>query len=154
MTVARNLAPSFTRQVNALGSLGVPITAANTKSDGASTIGTDSFLVLTAGTNDTYVESVRFAPTATTAATATAPTVARVFLCSVGTGATTSATATAWGEVQLPAVTADHSTTAAPSFDLFLDKIVPAGYFLIATNHVAPNANTAWKPYCHNALDY
>ena len=54
---------------------GVEVTAANTKSDGAGTIGTDIFLAFTAdATNGSFVRDIKTFLTATTAATATTAT--------------------------------------------------------------------------------
>lgn len=154
MPVARNPTVSFTKSANALGMVGVAVTAANVKSDGAGTIGTDMFLLLTAGTNDTYVQSVVWSATATAAATATTATTARLFLCAIGAGTPTATNCTCKGEVNLPSVSAANSTIPQPQFEIPFDDIVPAGYFLLVTNHVAPAVNSAWKAHCRYPGDY
>jgi hypothetical protein len=140
--MAGNASPQFTKN-GAIGS--VLITAANTSSQGAGTIGTDIFLVDTAdATNGSFVDTLRFIPTATAPTTTTA-TVARVFLSSVPSGATTSANTFLVAEVTLPAIAADNATTAVFPFDVPLNLRVPAGWTILVTTHAAPAANSAWR---------
>lgn len=140
--MASNTTPNFTKN----GTVGFkPITAANTKSDGAGTIATDIFLVFTAdATNGSFVEYVRFMPTATAAGTATTVTVGRVFLSTQASGATTSANTIMIAEVALPSVTADSTSAANNPIDVPINLRLPASMTILATNHAAPAANTAW----------
>ena len=86
--MAANSNPRFTK-IGKISS--VLVTAANTSSQGGGTVATDIFLAFTAdSTNGSFVERVRLIPTATAATTTTA-SVARVFVSSVASGATTSA---------------------------------------------------------------
>lgn len=141
--MSANANPRFPQKAN-LGTP-VPITAANTKSDGAGTIGTDIFLALTAGADGSLVEYVRFNPTASVAATTTNATTARVFWSTAVSGAVTSANTHLIGEVNLPASSADHSTNPTNPIDLPVQMWIPANATILVTNHVAPAANTAWK---------
>lgn len=118
--------------------------SANTKSDGSGTIGTDIILIFTAGANGSYIESVRFIPTASTAATATSATTLRLFLSSQTSGATTNANTSLLAEITAAAQTADHSTTAISFFEIALNKKIQANYTLLASAHVVNAANTAW----------
>jgi hypothetical protein len=141
--MAANAQPRFTKQANVSA---VKVTAANTSSAGGGTVGTDIFKAFTAdATNGSFVEKIMWMPCSTAAATATTATTARVFLSSVGTGATTDANTHLVAEISLPAQTADHSTQAVNPFPLPLGINVPAGWFIHVTNHVAPAANTFWK---------
>jgi hypothetical protein len=137
-----NSDPIFTKN----GKIGsVLITAANTSSQGGGTIGTDIFLAFTAdATNGSFVQRVRFIPTATTPTTTTA-TVARIFISSVTTGATSSANTYLWDELTLPAVAADNASAAVMEFDVLLGFALPPGFTILVTNHAAPAANTAWR---------
>lgn len=120
--------------------------AANTKSDGTGTIGTDIFKAFTAGSNGAYVTRVRFIPVATAAATTTTATIGRVFLSSLTTGATTGTTNTFLvGEVSLPAVSADHSTAPTNPIEVMVNAAIPSGWTILVTNHSAPAANTSWQ---------
>lgn len=119
--------------------------AANTKSDGAGTIGTDIFLAFTPGANGSYVEALRIMATATAAATATAGTVARIFLSTQTSGATTAANTFMIGEVAIPAITADQSTTATNWFDFPLGFRIPAGLQILVSSHVVNNASTSLR---------
>ena len=124
----------------------VLITAANTSSQGGGTIGTDIFKAFTAdATNGSYVDRVRFIATATAANTNTTATVARVFLSSQTTGATTSANTWLLGEITLPVISADSSSVGQQPYDVVLGFAIPAGYTILVTNHAAPAANTAWR---------
>lgn len=124
----------------------VLVTAANTSSQGGGTIATDIFKAFTAdATNGSYVRFVRLIPTASAAGTATTATVARIFLSTQTSGATTSTNTWLIAEYTLPAVTADSTSAAVIWFDIPLNLSVPAGYTILATTHAAPAANTAWR---------
>ena len=137
-----NTDPIFTRQ----GALdGVLITAANTSSQGGGTIATDIFLLFTTdATNGSFIQRVRWIPTATTPTTTTA-TVGRLFTSTVGSGATTSANTRLIHEIVLPAIPADNATSAVNFYDVILGFALPAARYILATNHAAPAANTAWR---------
>jgi hypothetical protein len=137
--MAANTNPIFslTPQVSA-----VAVTAACTKSDGAGTIGTDIFKAFTAGSDGSWVSRLRITPFASVAATATTATVARVFVSSATSGAVTSATCFLIGEVSLPSVTADHSTTAINPVEIPLNFALKASWTILVTTHAVPAANT------------
>lgn len=137
--MAGNATPQFTKNGN-VGA--VAITAANTKSDGAGTIGTDIFKAFTAGADGAYVDFVRFMAYATTAATTTTATVGRVFISSQTSGATTVSNTWLVGEVPLPAVSADATTTAVNAIDFPLGFRIPAGYTILVTTHHTPAASS------------
>lgn len=121
-------------------------TAANTKSDGTGTIGTDIFKAFTAGANGSYVTRVRFNPVATTAGTATTGTVGRVFLSTKTSGATTGTTDTFLvGEVTLPVTTADSASAPTNPIEVMINAAIPAGMTVLITNHAAPAANSSWQ---------
>ena len=123
----------------------VLITAANTSSQGGGTIGTDIFKSFSAdATNGSFVQRVRFIPTATTPTTTTA-TVGRVFISSVTSGATTSANTFLVGEITLPAIAADNASTGVIWFDVMLGFAIDPSFTVLVTNHAAPAANTAWR---------
>lgn len=123
----------------------VLVTAANTSSQGGGTIGTDIFLAFTAdATNGSFVQRVRCIPTATAPTTTTA-TVARIFISTQASGATSSANTYLWDEVVLPAISADNASAAVPEFDIMLGFPLAAGATILVTNHAAPAANTAWR---------
>ena len=137
-----NSDPIFTKN----GKIGsVLVTAANTSSQGGGTIGTTIFLAFTAdATNGSFVQRVRLIPTATAATTTTA-TVARVFVSTVASGATTSANTYLVAEITLPAIAADNASTAVQPFDVPLGFALPASGTILITTHAAPAANTAWR---------
>lgn len=123
----------------------VLVTAANTSSQGGGTIGTDIFLAFSGDdTNGSFVQRVRWIPTAT-APTSTTATVGRVFISSVDSGTTTSSNTYLFAEVTLPVVAADNATTAVIWFDIPFGIPLKAGQNILVTNHAAPAANTAWR---------
>jgi hypothetical protein len=121
----------------------VRVTAANTSSQGGGTIGTDIFLAGTIGDSGTFVDRVRFSPTATTP-TSTTATVARVFYSTQSSGATANTNTFLLGELTLPVVAADNASASAQVFDLPINMSLPTGYYILVTHHAAPAANTAW----------
>lgn len=139
--MAANTSPIFTLTPN-VGS--VLVTAANTSSQGGGTVGTDIFLAFTAGANGSYIDRIRWIPTATAATTTTA-TVGRAFLSTIASGATTSANTKLWEERTLAAIAADNASTAVVWYDTPLGFFIPATTTILVTNHAAPAANTAWR---------
>lgn len=140
--MAANSNPKFTKNGRVSSVL---VAAGNTSSQGGGTVATDIFLAFTAdATNGSFVERVRLIPTATTPASTTA-TVARVFVSSIASGATTSANTYLVGEVTLPAIAADNASAAVIPFDVQLGFALPASGTILVTTHAAPAANTAWR---------
>lgn len=131
-----------------------PITAANTKSDGSGTIGTNLSLIATIGTKGSELEKVVVWGTATAAATPCAATTIRIYMCSIGSGSPTSANCVMIAEDQLPADTADHATTALNPHVIPIGMRIPGGYFILASIGTAAAASTAWVaiPFCRDYL--
>lgn len=124
----------------------VAATAANTSSQGGGTIGTDIFKAFEAdATNGSFVRDIRFMPTSTVAATSTTATVARVFISSVTSGATTNANTHLYAEAALASQTADQTTSGVYPVVIPLNIALPPSYTILITNHAAPGANTQWK---------
>lgn len=146
-----NTAPIFSLTPNIGGGAA---TAANTVGDGGGTIGTDIFKIFTAGANGAWLNRIRFQAVSSVAATATTATVARVFISSVTSGATTNANTFCVLEVTLATVTADHSTAATDFVERQLNMAIPAGYTVLITNHAAPAANTRWLTTLPGSGDY
>jgi hypothetical protein len=132
----------------------VSITAANVKSDGTGTIGTDIFLLHTAGGSGSYVGRVRFVPSGSTAATASTPTVGRVYISTQTAGATTNANTFRVDEVAMPAVTTDQTTVQTAFFEIRVDSYLNAGQTLLVSTHHAPAANTAVQAIALGTGDY
>ncbi len=120
---------------------GVNISAANIKSDGTGTIGTDLFLLATAGSAGMFVNKIRFMPVATTA-TSTGATVFRAYLATVSTGATTPG-GNIWliGECTGAAQSAANASTAIYPWEIPIGFAIPSGTFIVVSSQVAPTAN-------------
>lgn len=119
------------------------VDAANTNSDGTGNITTPTmYLLITAGTNGTLLNFVRVMCSASAAATGNNPTVIRLYLSTISSGATTNANTHLIAEQAIPSITTDQTVTATPYFDIPLGFDIPSGYFLLASNHVVAVANT------------
>ncbi len=122
--------------------------AALTKSDGSSGIvgiGTDIFKAFTAGAFGSYVEKIRISPEATSAATATTPTVHRIYISSVTSGVTANTNTWLIQEISAAAQTADHSTAAIFFFEIPLNIKLPASWTVLVSTHVINANNTNWN---------
>jgi hypothetical protein len=128
----------------------VSVTAALTKSDGTGTIATDIFKLFTAGANGSYVGDVRFSVAASAAGTASTATVARVYLATTGSGATTGGTNVfLLAEAALPSQTADSTTTPTFPAVVPLNRALASGEFILVSTHHAPAASTAVHATCN-----
>lgn len=119
----------------------------NQRTDGNGTIGTDIFLLFSAGSNGSFIHRVRFKPILSSAGTGTntAATSLHLFLSTVSSGATSSSNTSLIDDITAPAVSAGNSTSATPVFEIPLGIAVPSGMYLLVSQHVAPTANTAWQ---------
>lgn len=144
--------PIFTRNVKS--PFGAILTAANASSQGGGTIATDIFLAGTVGATDGgFTQRVRFYLTATTPTTSTAA-VARIFVSSQSSGATTSANTMCIGDVVLGVLSGASTTVNTPHIDFFIGVGIEAGRSILVTTSVAPAANTAWRAILLGQGDY
>lgn len=136
-----NQQPQFTKQGNIGSAL---VDAANTNNDGTGNITTPTmYICFTAdATNGSYVEFARVMVVASAAATAGAATVIRLYYSTITSGATSNANTFLIAELAIPSITADQTTTATNWFDIALGFRLPAGSVLLASTHMAANANT------------
>lgn len=81
---------------------------------------------------------------ASAAATVGVATVLRIFLSTVGSGATTAANTFLIGEISVPAINSDNSVNATNYYDFLLNMAIPSGMFIHVTQHVAQTANQNW----------
>lgn len=117
-----------------------------TKNDGSATaIGTDIMKAYTAGANGAYIDRIRLHPVATTAATATTATVARIYLSTATSGATTNTNTHLWQEVACPAQTAAQTTTATTPIDIPMGIRLAANQTILWSMHHVAAANTMWE---------
>lgn len=137
-----NTSPQFTAAGNISSVLAG--NAALTTSDGSGgTIGTNIFLAFTAGANDSYVEFVRLMAVSSAAATNTNATTVRIYVSTVTSGATSTANTWLIGEIALPIIDADQTTTATNPFDMPLGFRLPTGSSILVSCHIANAASTA-----------
>lgn len=147
--MAPNTSPIYSGTANIGVGIWTSATTANTKSDGTGTIATDMVLVFTADATDgSFVNRIRFTPSASVAATATTASVIRVYYSTVGSGATARTNTFLIAEVAVAAQTADQTTVATNFFEIPLGFAMPAGTFLHFSMHHACAANTSWQAIC------
>ena len=138
--MAPNTAPIFSD----LGRVSsVAITAANVRTDGNGTVGTDIFLAFTPGAEGSLITKAVWVPVNSTISTATTATVGRLYVATTNTGALTPGT-NVWsiGEWTLPTQT-PTATAAVSPIVAQLNLILPSGFYLLASTHHAPAANTS-----------
>ena len=118
--------------------------AANVRTDGNGTIGTDIFKVFTAdATNGSWVSRIRLSALNTTISTVTTATVHRIFISNKTSGATTQADTWLFQEVAAPAVT--PTATTCPNFiEVPLNFALPPSYTILVSSHHVNAANTDW----------
>ena len=117
-----------------------------TKNDGSATaIGTDILKIYTAGSSGAYIDRIRLHPVATTAATSTTATVARIYLSTATSGATTNTNTHLWQEVACPSQTAAQTTTATTPIDIPMGIRIAANTTILFSMHHAAAANTMWE---------
>jgi hypothetical protein len=146
--MAANTAPIFTDIPLVGRAVWLPATTANTKSDGTGTIGTDILLLLTAGTDGSFLNRIRLTPAASAAATGTTASIHRLYLSTQASGATTSANTTLIAEYAAPAQTADQTTVSVQPIDVPLGFYIPNGVQLLWSMHHSAAASTAWHAVC------
>ena len=131
-----------------VGTVTLTTTAVNTSSAGGGTVATDIFKTFTAGANGSFVQKVRFMSVASAANITGVATTLRVFLSTVGSGATAAANTFLVGEVSVPAIASDHSTNATNYYDFIINQAIPTGMFVHVTQHVAQTTNQNWVAVC------
>lgn len=138
-----NTAPIFSLTPN-VSSVTITTTAANVKSNGGGTLGTDIFKLFTAGANGSFVQRIRFMSVASAAAVTGIATTLRVFLSSVGSGSTTAADTFLIAEISVPAISSSHSTGATNYYDVIINFPIETGMFIHVLQHVAQTTNQNW----------
>lgn len=151
--MAANTSPIFTGTPKNGFNVWTSSTTANTKNDGAGTIGTDMLLLYTAGTNGAFIQKVRITISASTASTTTTNTVARVYRSTQTSGATTNANTFRLDEITLPSISADVATSSTNPYEIPLGVALAAGETILVSCHHAAAANSVWQ-FTAYASDY
>lgn len=143
--MSANTEPIFSGVPN-VGRVKIPTVVACTRSDGtaAAAIGTDMYVAFTSGANGSFVQRIRFIPTAS-ANTNTVATTLRVFLSTVNTGFGTTANVSLLAEISVPIISADNSTNAVNYYEIPLNIAIPSGHYILVTQHVAQTTNVQWQ---------
>ncbi len=79
-----------------------------------------------------------------TAPTTGVATTLRIFLSTVGSSTTTAADTFLIGEISVPAIASDATTSATNFYDFIINQAIPTGYFIHVTQHVAQTTNQNW----------
>ena len=142
--MAANTAPIFT-DVPVVGAGNwTASSTANTTSTGAGTVGTSMVKLFTSGADGSFINRIRISPAGSTAATATTASVARFYISTITSGATTNADTFLFAEVACPTQTTDQTTTATNCIEIPCGFYIPTGYFIHMSMHHAAAANTQW----------
>lgn len=144
--MAANTNPIYSLTPN-IGEVKITQSSALVRSDGSAVnaIGTDQFLVFTAGANGSFVQRVRFIPVATAAAVNSVATTLRVFLSSVNTGIPTAANTNLLAEISVPIISTSNSTNAVTYYEIPLNIAIPSGNYILVSQHIAQTANQSWQ---------
>ena len=142
--MAANTAPIFTETPVVGAGIWTASSTANTSSTGSGTVGTSMVKLFTSGSDGSFINRIRLSPAASTAASGTTATVARFYISTVTSGATTAADTFMFAEVALSAQTADQTATATSSIEVPCGFYIPTGYFIHMSMHAAAAANTQW----------
>jgi len=120
-------------------------TTANVKSDGTGTIGTDMLLAFTAdSTYGGYINKVTITPQGSVASTPTTATVARIYIGSSSSGATTTSNTWLIAEVALASQTVDKPTAIVTQKTVDIARNIPAGWVILVSMAHAAATNTSW----------
>lgn len=151
--MSANTAPVFIITPNVSG-VKIGTTSAQVKSDGTSAgSGTDlMYVAWVAGANGGFVSSIRFTCVATSASTNSVATVLRVYRSTAGSlavgsaaGATTAANTMILTEISVPIVPASGSISVSNYFDVPINRAIPAGHYLVVSQHIAQTTNQNWQ---------
>ena len=125
------------------------------RSDGSApnAIGTDHFLLFTAGANGSIIQRIRFNVVSSTAAVNSVATTLRIFRSTVSSGTPTASNTHLLAEVSVPIISASNSTNATNYYDIPLNMVLPTGQFLLVSQHIAQTANQSWQATAFGA-DY
>lgn len=138
-----NTAPIFTGTPR-VGITSIQQTSTNVNSSAPGTIGTNSFLLFTPGTNGSYLQKIRFQFTSGTNTVSSVATVFKVYLSTVNTGTPTVSQVGLIADIQAPAQTVTTTATSAYPIEVPLNVAIPSGYFVLVGQTVAQNSNSAW----------
>jgi hypothetical protein len=114
------------------------------KSDGTGTIGTETFVCFTAGTNGSFVNRIRISGAATTPTTMAA-SVIRFYISSKTSGATTAVDTVLYQEVAVAAAAAANAANSVNYYEIQCDFALPPNYTILAQIHANVTANTRWQ---------
>jgi hypothetical protein len=82
---------------------------------------------------------------ASAAATSSVATTLRAYLSTVASpGATSAADTWLLAEVSVPLIAAAHSTNATNYFEVPLNLVIPTGYYIHVSQHIAQTTNQNW----------
>jgi len=153
--MAANTSMIFSKNPH-VGTVTIPQTNAVARSSGTSS-GTGAeimYCVFNAGAAGSFVKKLRFVITSDSASTLSTATVLRIFTTSVSqtegaaSGATTNSNTHLWGEVNVPAITADAPTTATNSYDVVFNDAIQIGMAILVCQHVAQSGAVNWEATC------
>jgi hypothetical protein len=140
----QNFNPIYVLTPN-VGSTKIPTTAALVRSNGSGSIGTDMFLVWSAGVSGSLLQSIRFQSVANAAAVNSVATTLRTFVGNADTGDMTTASCYLLAEISVPLTSTANSTNATNYYDIPINRALPSGSYILVSQHVAQTTNQYWQ---------
>ena len=116
----------------------------NINTNTAGTIGTNTFLAFSTGTDGSFIQKIRFVFTSTTGAINSVATILNIYLSTVSSGSPTAAEATLLQGVQAAAQTL-NTTTPPYIIEVPLNVGLPTGRHILVGQTVAQSANSNWN---------
>jgi len=116
----------------------------NVNTNSAGTIGTNTFLAFSTGTDGSFIQKIRFTFTSTTSAINSVATTLNFYISTVSSGSPTAAQATSLQGVQAAAQTLT-ATTPPYIIEVPLDIGLPTGYHILVGQTIAQSANSNWN---------
>ncbi len=144
MTVpTANTSPIYTAAPD-LGTVVIDQASTNVNTSAPGTIGTNSFLAFSTGTDGSFLQKIRFTFSSTTSAINSVATILNIYISTVSSGAPTASQVTLLQGVQAAAQTL-NTTTPPYIIEVALNFGIPSGRHILVGQTIAQSANSNWN---------
>ncbi len=144
MTVpTANITPIWTAASD-FGTVAIDQASTNVNTSAPGTIGTNSFLAFSSGTDGSFLQKIRFTFSSTTGAINSVATILNIYISTVSSGAPTAAQASYLQGVQAAAQTL-NTTTPPYIIEVPLNFGIPSGRHILVGQTIAQAANSNWN---------
>jgi hypothetical protein len=139
-----NITPIYTAAPN-IGRVTIDQASTNVNGNAPGTIGTNVFLLFSAGTDGSFLQRIRFSFSSTTRAINSVATLLNIYVSTVSSGAPTASEATLLRAIAAPAQTGQSVTSAPVIIDEPLNFAIPTGHHILVGQTVAQSADSNWN---------